>query len=225
MKSFLALIILCCISLLLPAQDFVYPRLPAKAKKLSKFIPTGWHIRDSASGDLNNDGRPDLAFTLEYKEAVLEARPDSIPNFARPRLLVILLKDPKRAQYHLHLQHNTFVLREGEGGMNPDPPTHVRIRNNRLVLEIEFTRSSIYYTFEFRDNDFYLVAASTVNASSDAIESWEYDFLKGRAVREYRLKEQEKGDREEVTVPEPSLKKLRDLSMPYRLEVFPDIYI
>lgn len=225
MKSFLPLLFFCCLSSLLFAQDFAYPRLPAKARQLGKFIPTGWHIRDSASGDLNNDGRNDIAFTLEYKEPVLEPRPDSVPNFARPRLLVILLKDPKRAQYHLQLQHNTFILREGEGGMNPDPPTHVRIRNNRLVLEVEFTRSSILYTFEFRNNDFYLIAASTFNASSEAIESWEYDFLKGKATREFRLKEQEKGDREEVPVPEPSLKKLRDLSMPYRLEVFPEIYI
>ncbi len=38
---------------------------PLKAKSAEGFTPAGWKLLTKASGDLNNDGKPDLALIIE----------------------------------------------------------------------------------------------------------------------------------------------------------------
>jgi hypothetical protein len=74
----------------LHAQNFKYPFLPKAGKNYNNFIPKRWFLKDSVSGDLNGDQKPDLVIIMECVDIVSE-RDNSIGN-ASPRILLILFK-------------------------------------------------------------------------------------------------------------------------------------
>ncbi|MBN8855192.1 MAG: hypothetical protein BGO55_24695 [Sphingobacteriales bacterium 50-39] len=61
MKFLYCLILLGLTSLAAPAQSFIFPKFENTVPSVSDLIPVRWHIKDSVSGDLNKDGRADLA--------------------------------------------------------------------------------------------------------------------------------------------------------------------
>jgi hypothetical protein len=63
----------------------IYPPLPAEAATARGFVPKGWRIEARAGGDLDGDGRADLALVLRSRnpanvipEAMCETRFDTI---------------------------------------------------------------------------------------------------------------------------------------------------
>jgi hypothetical protein len=77
----------CCLTLLLcasaSAQDapaFDAARVPAEGAKEQEFVPGGWKVDGRAEGDLDGDGRADLALRLvpgDYDSSVVGAAPES----------------------------------------------------------------------------------------------------------------------------------------------------
>ncbi len=59
-------------ALALIAQDDLppvrYPPLPAEAVSAKGFVPRGWTLETEASGDLDGDGKPDLALVLHMAD-------------------------------------------------------------------------------------------------------------------------------------------------------------
>ena len=49
--------------------DSTYPLL-GNFKNIQDFLPLNWDILNSVNGDLNNDGKDDIAFVLQYKDSV-----------------------------------------------------------------------------------------------------------------------------------------------------------
>lgn len=92
--------------------------------------PKGWLLVDSQSGDLNGDGRKDLAVVLE-EQAEDGERPD--PEDAAPRLLVVLLA---RADGSLRTAHvnSSLVLNRFSGGVFGDPFEGIAVENGSLVI-------------------------------------------------------------------------------------------
>ncbi|MGI9412164.1 MAG: hypothetical protein ACR2PM_00745, partial [Hyphomicrobiales bacterium] len=43
------------------AATFTYPALPPEGASLSDLVPDGWSVKAQAEGDLNKDGRNDMA--------------------------------------------------------------------------------------------------------------------------------------------------------------------
>jgi hypothetical protein len=205
------------------AKDFAFPTLPKSGETITEFIPEGWSLKDSSSGDLNGDGLDDLAFVIEYKNNVDELRPDSTVLNTNPRIMVVMLK--KRSSYKLFIQNNTFILRNGEGGVDPEPYDRIRIDKGLLSIKYKWVRGFTLYKFSMQDNTLCLVQAINNNVSSGSFEGWDFNFLTGKAKHSWGEIGDDKTREELKDLPPAKLKELKELSMPFRWEVLPGVRI
>lgn len=165
---------------------FAFPHFGLKVGGVSALLSARWGLKDSVSGDLNGDGRPDMAVVLEYTDTVTELRPDSIVNTGKPRILLVLLRDSIGDGYRVAVQNNTFLLRDGELDMgHGDPYSGLGIWKGVLRVSFQFTRSSMFYEFRYRGRAFYLIGAGNAEGSSHHFESWDYNFSTKRAKHEW----------------------------------------
>ncbi|MBV8252991.1 MAG: hypothetical protein JO154_10330 [Chitinophaga sp.] len=88
---------------------------------VSKFIPSGYTILDSISGDLNGDKRPDLILVLQH-----EGESD------RPFLL--LIRD-QHQQLHLAARNNYLIFPADLGGTMGDPYIKTTINGSCFTVE------------------------------------------------------------------------------------------
>ncbi len=95
--------------------------VPAKGKVIKDFIPAGWVLENQTAGDLNGDGRDDLALRI----IKLGERGNL------PRSLVVLL-NTKTGWQRLAMADNLFFC-DGCGGMLGD--ISMQIRKQVLVID------------------------------------------------------------------------------------------
>jgi hypothetical protein len=74
----------------------VYPAIPATASTIAGFVPRGWRLEMAAKGDLDGDGRPDLALLLRGNDpaARIDAEMCDDPLDTNPRMLVVAFAVP-----------------------------------------------------------------------------------------------------------------------------------
>jgi hypothetical protein len=168
-----------------------------------------------------------MALVLEYADTVTETRPDSMLNTGRPRILVILLRDSNDQTYHIAVQNNAFILRNGEGGMDPEPYGGISIKSDVLEIDYQFVRSSLSYKFRFKAPNFYLIGASDAGVSGESAESWDFNFLTGRARHTWNNMAKQKGSEhvEWKQIKDRTPIRLKNMKKPYMLQIFPDVYI
>lgn len=220
----LLILILILHSAYLKAQDFPYPTLPASAQQLSDFVPQHWFIKDSAAGDLNGDQVNDCALVIEYKDTVPERRPDGEVNQGSPRILIVLIKNNKTNQYNLFLQNNTFIIRYGEGGMDPEAYGELKISKGVLQVLISFLRGTVTYKFRMQGGDLYLIGGSNIGVSGGKYYGFDANFSTSKAkVEEYPLEAKTKP--KWINLPNTPLKKLRDMKMHLQWEVVKNQYL
>jgi len=104
--------------LLLAPQDDLpqvrYPALVAEATSAKGFVPTGWTLESSATGDLDGDGKPDLAFALHMTDPANVVKNEG--GFCgetldtNPRILAVALARPGGG-YRLVVQNHSLVPR------------------------------------------------------------------------------------------------------------------
>jgi hypothetical protein len=227
MKLIYCLILAGLIPRLSSAQPFVYPKFEKTVRSPGDLIPSRWHIRDSVSGDLNKDGRTDMAMVLEYADTVHEMRPDSMEITAHPRILLVLFRDSATGGYRPVCQNNTFIVREGEGGMLDDPYGEISIRNNILTVEIQFLRAAAVYKFRWQKGDLYLIGASDngiVSPVTGSAEGWEFNFSTSKAKHTWSRSNTAKEHIEWRTF-QPRSIRLRDLRQYGSIEIFESVLI
>ena len=98
--------------------------VPAKGKVIEDFIPAGWVLENQTAGDLNGDGKDDLALRI----IKLGKRGDL------PRSLIVLL-NTKTGWQRLAVADNLFLC-DGCGGMLGDIRMQIRkqvLITNQLV--------------------------------------------------------------------------------------------
>lgn len=158
----------------LPNQ--LYPTLPIRGKTINDFIPTGWFLKDSSIGDLNRDRKPDIAFVIEKKETMNEARMLLSHINTYPRILVIVFN--KDSIYTLQQQNNTFILRKNDFMCN-DEDLYERIKIENQVLKIDFKLKEgfIKYQFAYYNNNFNLLKKNTFWGDENFNESSEYNLI------------------------------------------------
>ena len=225
MKLLYCLILLALMSPV-SAQSFVFPTFNKTVKSVSDLIPARWHIKDSVSGDLNKDGRADMAMVLEYADTVREMRPDSMEITDHPRILLVLFRDSATGGYRPFCQNNTFIIREGEGGMLNDPYGYLSIKNNVLTVGVEFLRETAEYKFRWQKGDLYLIGASDYGTTAATGESdgWEFNFSTSKARHAWRKAGSAKEQSEWKTF-QPRMIRLRDLRQYGAIEMFEGVLI
>lgn len=97
-----------------------------QSQTLASFIPAGFSILDSASGDINKDGRKDLLVIL--KNNVEETNGDT----TRP---LIILTGSGTGLFDLSGRNDSVVLCKACGGVFGDPYAGMTVKNNFFSIE------------------------------------------------------------------------------------------
>lgn len=138
-------------------QNAVSPKLPATGHTVANFIPPRYGIlaHSRTSGDLNRDGRADLALVLRPLEEDTTTHPDDdLPA----RLLLVLFGTP--TGYSLADQTDRAVLCKSCGGMYGDPFQGLTIEKGTLSIAHyggSNWRWRINSKFRYQQNGFYLI--------------------------------------------------------------------
>lgn len=206
-------------------QTFDYPQFKSSIKTIDDVFPSNWILKDSATGDLNGDGLADLVAVAEWKDTIEELRPDNTVNLGSPRILLIYFANSKTGNLELMLQHNTFIIRYGEGGMDPEAYDKASIKNKVLEISYILLRGHTEYKFRYQQGDFYLIGATTGGESGGQIDYWDINFLTKKAKHESGDISDVKLKLKWVNVPVQKLKKLKELSMQFSWEVMPYVYL
>ena len=203
-------------------KSSVFPTLPKYAKRLEGFVPKGWKIKDTVTGDLNKDKVADAAIILECRHKVVEHGVET-----HPRILMIAFNAGNH--YELKLQHNAFILPNSEI-YEADPYRDITISNDgALFIHFDLLHDGeddLLYVIRYQMNDFYLTGATRKSRSNSGYErSSDFNFL----TRKYVYKSSfprgsgiaRKKTRQKKLSPNV-LKKLSELAEPLTWEVFDD---
>lgn len=169
-------------------QNFSYPTIKSNGQSITNFIPDGWKVLDSASGDLNGDKHADIAFILQHRDSVGVVKTEngySDTLITQPRVLVLGFYNGETKQYDLVEQSNSFILNHDNPNMD-EPFQDISISSG--VLKIDFYiwysmggwgMSTNSYKFRYQDNQFQLIGAdyNSSNRSSGETEDRSYNFL------------------------------------------------
>ena len=98
----------------------------AQSQPLASSIPAGFSILDSASGDINKDGKKDLLIIL--KNDLEENSGDT----ARPLLILL---GAEKGLYDLAGRNDSVVLCKSCGGVFGDPYAGMTVKNNFFSIE------------------------------------------------------------------------------------------
>ncbi len=134
-----------------------YPKLPSKGNTIEAFIPKGWKLMDSISGDFNNDKQIDFVLVLASEKE----SGDDPANYECNRPLIILQKAP--SGFLLAAYAKEAVLCKGCGGVFGDPYEGISLKKN--VLNINHYGGSAWrwssnFTFRFQKNQWQLIGCS-----------------------------------------------------------------
>ncbi|NLG16290.1 MAG: hypothetical protein GX556_03035 [Fibrobacter sp.] len=212
-------------------QTFSFPDLPVNGKSIDDFIPQGWDILDSVSGDLNKDNSADIAMVIQYRDSV-----HIDESFSQPRVLVILFKGNNDNQYHLAEQSNTFILMDDEPNRE-DPFSGIGISKGVLNLNFHlfYTMGSWFmtgssYKFRYQGNEFVLIGAdmNIYARNTSDFEDFSYNFLtkKRRFIKGSFSEESEvKNDTVWSTIKIDKLETMKTFSQPYSWKVDQENYL
>lgn len=182
-------IVLIFILTLIPAflfgQGFSYPTINAKGQRVDDFIPAGWKIHDSATGDLNKDNLNDVAIILQHTDSIVVVKDVEDTVITQPRMLLILFKNSTDNFFTLIEQSNSFILNHENPTM--DDPFH-ELNIYAGILEIKFrlfyNLGSWYidiasYKFRHQKQEFVLIGADyfSFHRATMDFEEYSYNFL------------------------------------------------
>lgn len=168
-----------------PAVTF--PNLPDRAADEAAMTPKGWKIAKRATGDLNGDGRADLALLVRMNDrrnvvAIEDTKPVE-PFDTNPYLLAIAFADD--AGYRLAASTHEFFVRPEipySGDLLPEESDSVEIERGTLLLHNEYLRGWDSYRFRWNGRDFALIGFDSGGASGACVERISINYLIGKVV-------------------------------------------
>ncbi len=175
-----------------------YPALPRQAASAEGFVPPGWRLEAQARGDLNGDGKADLAFVLHGTDPKnVVANPDGLGVDSldtNPRILAVAFA--RAAGYELALENHALIPRRTDpvledpfdgvaaGGLEIARGT-LRVRLGVFASAGSWSMSTIATTFRWQNGRFELIGydRTETNRGSGEIEGLSINYLTRRAKR------------------------------------------
>jgi hypothetical protein len=143
-----------------------YPTLVKRAPAPEGFVPPGWALESSATGDLNADGRPDKALVLRQTDPknIIENKGLGVDKLnTNPRVLVLLFADAAGAGYTLAAEERALIPRH-ESPTADDPLEKVFISKGNLYVQVKFwasagswSMSNAAFTLRYQDSCFRMI--------------------------------------------------------------------
>lgn len=96
----------------LPPASF--PELARSGENPGAFVPSGWALETSATGDLNGDGLDDLVMVFQDQDPkkVVANEGLGVKSLnSNPRILAVALFDPARSAFQLVLENHALIPR------------------------------------------------------------------------------------------------------------------
>ena len=161
-----------------------YPSLPDLASSAKGFLSPGWVLASKAEGDLNRDGRADLALALWTEQATNATSPQELRD-SPPYRLVVAFGQPGGG-YRLITDNKTLIEPAGFSLRYEDPLGDGSLRIVRGSLEIsrELLRGHYRYRFRWSDNAFRLIGYENAESNGGCITVTSINYLTKRAKLE-----------------------------------------
>ena len=152
-----------------------YPALAQHARSAEDFVPAGWRLESKISGDLNGDGRDDVALVLRGNDPrnVIDMRGHGGPeNYdTNPRILAVAFANATGG-YDLTRENHTLIARTMEpSAQDPLDPNGVQaggveIKNGTLQVTLGYFSGNmghLTYTFRFEKGGFKLIGYDSLD--------------------------------------------------------------
>lgn len=174
-----------------------FPQIAATGRDAAAFAPKGWIVESQKTGDLNGDGRPDLAFVLHdaEKRNVLSNSGMGVDTIdTNPRILCVAFANADGSGYTLALQNHTLIPRWtsptqddnfGEDG------GEIKIARGALQVSLHYFANAggwdtgtTRFTFRFQNGRFELIGFDNENFARNSGEdtSTSVNYSTGREV-------------------------------------------
>lgn len=204
----------------------VIPALPHKAAAAEGFAPPGWAVEAKASGDLDGDGKADLAFVLHGTDPklVLDNKDgiggDEIDT--NPRILGVAVATADG--YRLVVQNATLIPRrtepnivdafEADGGLSISRGA-VKVSISLFASAGGWGMSNIGFTFRLADQTLRLIGYDRIDTqrNSGETETVSVNYLSGKmSVAKGRIDEDEEKTlwRKAPTAKGPTIERIGD---------------
>lgn len=168
----------------------------AHAASIDRLVPAGWHILQKAKGDLNKDGRDDVALIVYESNPKNIVKNDSLgaPELnTNPRHLIIAF-NKGNDDYEVKLTQKTFIPSEGsvdspcmEDPLAESEPISIREGVLRIQLSYWYSCGTWYtshntYSFRYDEPQFALIGYDTwdLHRASGEITESSTNFLTNR---------------------------------------------
>ncbi len=167
--------------------EVTFPRLPQTAASEAAIVPAGWKIVERQAGDLNGDGKSDLALLLKMdSKANVLPIPDSSPPATldtNPFLLAIAFAEGGGGYRVTGSSRGIFRRVEfpHSGDLPPGEGDSVRIERGTLLLSNEYLRGHESYRFRWEKDAFRLIGYETGGSSGGCAETISINYLTGKA--------------------------------------------
>jgi hypothetical protein len=152
-----------------------YPALVKHARSIEGFLPWQWRVELKVSGDLNGDGRDDVALVLRAidERNIVDMRRQGGPdNYdTNPRILMVAFANAVDG-YNLALENHTLIARTTEpSAQDPLDPDGVQqggvaIKNGTLQVTLGYfggNMGHLTYTFRYEKGAFKLIGYDGVD--------------------------------------------------------------
>lgn len=169
------------------------PTLPQRASSAEGFVPPGWKLEASVQGDLDEDGRPDLAMVLRAQDPanILDNPGLGEPRLdTNPRLLAIAFGTPEG--YRMVLQDQSLIPRRTNPRLeDPFDADSLRIARGTLRVGLGLWSSAgswgaerRNFTFRWQNQRFELIGydATEVNRASGETRELSVNLSTARAI-------------------------------------------
>lgn len=156
------------------------PAIPRMVNKVESVVPAGWEIIARASGDLNQDGKPDKVVIIDSADSNEETAP-------RPRLLIVLLADGDPFQFVVSAVSYNSVRPRHTGGVLGDPFEELKIERGTFVISHyagSRNRWGFKHRYRWQNDGWSLIGRTTITHDTLSPEYHEKDenLITGRVI-------------------------------------------